>query len=276
MKSMYKFIAILAAMAFTASCTNLTAFAVGVNDVIEEQTEMTLYTTDYLRIREEPSLEAKIIDVYAPGTAITAVDVSNRYNGWIKMKYGTHEYFMHSDWLTMQVPEKDTEDETVTETSNDNVVEVSADEIPEQESHVEEESSEESEEIVGDTTEYSDDYEDDNAVDYTYTEDTDELGYPSYMLYSPDYFKENGVIEYDGYYFTYYSELVMPGEGLYIPGRWTDEYGFVRDGNGNLCLASNTPETMDRFSTVYTPWGLGVIYDYGTGNDAVIDVYVGW
>ena len=258
MKSMYKFIAILAAMTFTASCTNPTAFAVGVNDVIEEQTEMTLYTTDYLRVREEPSLEAEIIDIYAPGTTITAVDVSNKYNGWIKMKYGTHEYFMHSDWLTMQVPEKDTEDETA------------------QESSVEEESSEESEEIVEDTTEYSDDYEDDDAADYTYTEDTDELGYPSYMLYSPDYFKENGVIEYDGYYFTYYSELVMPGEGLYIPGRWTDEYGFVRDGNGNLCLASNTPETMDRFSTVYTPWGLGVIYDYGTGNDVVIDVYVGW
>ena len=257
MKSMYKFIAILAAMAFTASCTNPTAFAVGVNDVIEEQTEMTLYTTDYLRVRKEPSLEAEIIDVYAPGTAITAVDVSNKYNGWIKIKYGTHEYFMHSDWLTMQVPEKDTEDETVTETSNDNVVEVSADEISEQESPVEEESSEE-------------------AADYTYTEDTYELGYPSYMLYSPDYFKENGVIEYNGYYFTYYSERVMPGEGLYIPGRWTDEYGFVRDGNGNLCLASNTPDTMDRFSTVYTPWGLGVIYDYGTGNDAVIDVYVGW
>ena len=95
-------------------------------------------------------------------------------------------------------------------------------------------------------------------------------------MYSPEYFEENGVIEYNGYYFTYYSELVMPGEGLYIPGRWTDEYGFVRDGNGNLCLASNTPDTMARFSTVYTPWGLGVIYDYGTGNDAVIDVYVGW
>lgn len=276
MKSMYKFIAILAAMAFTASCTNLTAFAVGVNDVIEEQIEMTLYTTDYLRVREKPSVEAEIIDVYAPGTAITAVDVSNKYNGWIKMKYGTHEYFMHSDWLTMQVPEKDTEDETATEASNDNVVEVSAGKIPEQESSVEGGSSEESEEIAEDTTEYSDDYEDNDAADYTYTEDTDELGYPSYMLYSPDYFKENGVIEYGDYYFTYYSELVMSGEGLYIPDRWTDEYGFVRDGNGNLCLASNTPETMDRFSTVYTPWGLGVIYDYGTGNDAVIDVYVGW
>ena len=100
--------------------------------------------------------------------------------------------------------------------------------------------------------------------------------YPSYMTYSPGYFKENGVIEYDGYYFTYYSERVLPGDGLYIPGRWTDEYGFVRDGNGCLCLASNTPETMDRFSTVYTPWGLGVIYDYGTGDDSVIDVYVGW
>lgn len=223
MKIKNRIVAYIAALMFASACTNSTAIALGTHDT-DEQEPMTLYTTDWLRVREYPSFEANIVDVYAPGTAILATDVTAKYNGWIQMQYGSHKYYMHSDWLTMETPEEPTE--TIITSGED-----------------------------------SDEYDG---------------SYPSYWMYSPEYFKENGVIEYNGYYFTYYSELVMPGEGLYIPGRWTDERGFVRDGNGNLCLASNTPDTMDRFSTVYTPWGLGVIYDYGTGNDAVIDVYVGW
>ena len=232
MKIKNRIVAAIAALMFASACTNSTAIALGTHDT-DEQEPMTLYTTDWLRVREYPSLEAEIIDVYAPGTAILATDVTAKYNGWIQMQYGSHKYYMHSDWLTMEKPEEPTET------------------------------------IITDDTYIEDDYSEEDSDEY-------DGSYPSYWMYSPEYFKENGVIEYNGYYFTYYSELVMPGEGLYIPGRWTDEYGFVRDGNGNLCLASNTPDTMDRFSTVYTPWGLGVIYDYGTGNDAVIDVYVGW
>lgn len=233
MKIKNRIVAAIAALMFASACTNSTAIALGTHDT-DEQEPMMLYTTDWLRVREYPSLEAEIIDVYAPGTAILATDVTAKYNGWIQIQYGSqHKYYMHSGWLTMEKPEEPTAA------------------------------------IITDDT---------YIEDYYSEEDSDEYdgSYPSYWMYSPEYFKENGVIEYNGYYFTYYSELVMPGEGLYIPGRWTDERGFVRDGNGNLCLASNTPDTMDRFSTVYTPWGLGVIYDYGTGNDAVIDVYVGW
>lgn len=232
MKIKNRIVAAIAALMFASACTNSTAIALGTHDT-DEQEPMTLYTTDWLRVREYPSLEANIVDVYAPGTAILATDVTAKYNGWIQMQCGSHKYYMHSDWLTMEKPEEPTET------------------------------------IITDDTYIEDDYSEEDSDEY-------DGSYPSYWMYSPEYFKENGVIEYNGYYFTYYSELVMPGEGLYIPGRWTDEYGFVRDGNGNLCLASNTPDTMDRFSTVYTPWGLGVIYDYGTGNDAVIDVYVGW
>lgn len=273
MKIKNRIVAAIAALMFASACTNSTAIALGAHDTDDIQEPMTLYTTDWLRVREYPSLEAEIIDVYAPGTAILATDVTAKYNGWIQMQYGSHKYYMHSDWLTMEKPEEPTEIETTT------------DDTTEENSHVIEEFVEE-ESSVDDLIEVSsvddtyieDDYSEDTTDDSTSEGDSDEYdgSYPSYWMYSPEYFKENGVIEYNGYYFTYYSELVMPGEGLYIPGRWTDEYGFVRDGNGNLCLASNTPDTMDRFSTVYTPWGFGVIYDYGTGNDAVIDVYVGW
>ena len=304
MKIKNRIVAAIAALMFASACTNPSAIALGTHDTDDTQEPMTLYTTDWLRVREYPSLEAEIIDVYAPGTAISATDVTNKYNGWIQMQYGSHKYYMHSDWLTMEKPEEPTEtiitddtteeetpviEESVEEESSvDDLIEVSSVD----DTYIEDDCSEDttddstSEEYTDyDYTEddCSEDTTDDSAseeyTDYDYTEeDSDEYdgSYPSYWMYSPEYFEENGVIEYNGYYFTYYSELVMPGEGLYIPGRWTDEYGFVRDGNGNLCLASNTPDTMDRFSTVYTPWGLGVIYDYGTGNDAVIDVYVGW
>lgn len=231
MKVKNRIAAMVSTMLFSVACTNSTPIALDTNnDVTEkEYDQMILYTTDWLRVREEPSLDARIIDVYKPGTEVVATDVTDRYNGWVQIQYDNHNYYMHSDWLTMVKP-------------------------------------------VEDTTVAGDVYVPEKYSIDGFGYDT----YPSYMMYSPGYFKENGVIEYDGYYFTYYSERVLPGEGLYIPGRWTDEYGFVRDGNGCLCLASNTPETMDRFSTVYTPWGLGVIYDYGTGNDSVIDVYVGW
>lgn len=231
MKVKNRIAAMVSTMLFSVACTNSTPIALDTNnDVIEkEYDQMILYTTDWLRVREEPSLDARIIDVYKPGTEVVATDVTDRYNGWVQIQYDNHNYYMHSDWLTMVKP-------------------------------------------VEDTTVAGDVYVPEKYSIDGFGYDT----YPSYMMYSPGYFKENGVIEYDGYYFTYYSERVLSGEGLYIPGRWTDEYGFVRDGNGCLCLASNTPETMDRFSTVYTPWGLGVIYDYGTGNDSVIDVYVGW
>lgn len=291
MKIKNRIVAAIAALMFASACTNSTAIALGTHDTDDTQEHMTLYTTDWLRVREYPSLEAEIIDVYAPGTVISVTDVTNKYNGWIQMKYGSHKYYMHSDWLTMEKPEEPTEtiitDDTTTDDTTEEETPPVIEESAEEELSVDDPIEVSSEVSSVDDTYIEDDYSEDTTddstseeyTDYDYTEeDSDEYdgSYPSYWMYSPEYFEENGVIEYNGYYFTYYSELVMPGEGLYIPGRWTDEYGFVRDGNGNLCLASNTPDTMDRFSTVYTPWGLGVIYDYGTGNDAVIDVYVGW
>lgn len=260
-----KFIAMLAAATFTVGCTNPVALAStttsGSN--VEEPTTITLYTTDYLRVREEPSTDATIIDVFAPGTKVTATDCTNKYNGWVQIQYDdTHKYYMHSDWLTMCVPEIDE-----TESPTD----VLKEESNQESSVVDESNDDDSENTYDDCVEDESNVDDTNNNDYnTYTD-----GNYTYGI-SPGEFQDMGVIEYNGYYYTYYSELVMPGENLYIPGRWTDSDGFVRDENGYLCLASNTPETMDRFSYVDTPWGTGIIYDYGTGNDYVIDVYVGW
>lgn len=78
-----------------------------------------------------------------------------------------------------------------------------------------------------------------------------------------------GIINWGGYKFTYYSQSVLPGGGLSIPGRHVNGGGFVADGDGYIVLAGSAP-----MGTVYsTPFGApGKIYDRGTvGNH--LDVY---
>ena len=79
---------------------------------------------------------------------------------------------------------------------------------------------------------------------------------------------------YNGYYWTYYSELALPGENLDIPGRYTDCNGYVCDENDYICLAS---DSLPRGTVVSTPFGKdGKVYDCGCGNDYVLDVYCNW
>ena len=88
---------------------------------------------------------------------------------------------------------------------------------------------------------------------------------------SPEEFMQLGVIDWRGWRYTWYSENVLPGEGLQIPGRWSDGY-FVRDQWGYLCVACNE---IPQGATVSTPFGSAVVYDtIGDGVTGVIDIYV--
>lgn len=83
-------------------------------------------------------------------------------------------------------------------------------------------------------------------------------------------FMFDGVVYWGGYKFTYYSQSVLPGGGLSIPGRHVNADGYVADGDGYIVLAGSAPK-----GTVYnTPFGYkGKIYDRGTyGNH--LDVYI--
>ena len=83
-------------------------------------------------------------------------------------------------------------------------------------------------------------------------------------------FISRGAIAWGGYKFTYYSQQVLPGAGLNIPGRHVNAGGFVSDAAGYIVLAGAAP-----MGTVYdTPFGYqGKIYDRGTkGNH--LDVYI--
>ena len=80
-----------------------------------------------------------------------------------------------------------------------------------------------------------------------------------------------GVIYWGDYRWTYYSESVLPGCGLNIPGRYTDEIGFVCDENGYICLASSD---LSYGTIVPTPFGrMGCVYDSGCPS-GTLDVYV--
>lgn len=88
-------------------------------------------------------------------------------------------------------------------------------------------------------------------------------------LYSLRDLTFHGVINWGGYKYTYYSQSVLPGGGLRIPGRHVNAGGFVADGDGYIVLANDRP----RGTILPTPFGyMGKVYDRGTyGNH--IDVY---
>lgn len=95
------------------------------------------------------------------------------------------------------------------------------------------------------------------------------------VQYSPDEFRHSGVISWGGYQWTYYSELILPGNGLNIPSRHITEDGYVCDGDGYIVLAADL-NMLPRYSVVDTPFGRkGKVYDTGCAY-GVLDVYVRW
>ena len=93
----------------------------------------------------------------------------------------------------------------------------------------------------------------------------------SSVLYSANKFKNIGVVYWNGWRWTWYSQRVLPGGGLRIPGRHVDNNGYVCDGDNYICLASST---LPYGTVINTPFGKqGKIYDTGCATDTV-DVYV--
>ena len=81
-----------------------------------------------------------------------------------------------------------------------------------------------------------------------------------------------GVVYFNGHKETYYSQKILPGGGLRIPGRHVASDGTIRDGNGYLCLASSD---HPKGTVVETSLGTGIVYDTGCAS-GVIDIYTDW
>lgn len=91
--------------------------------------------------------------------------------------------------------------------------------------------------------------------------------------YTASDFKYLGVIDYNNYRWTWYSQRVLPGGGLDIPGRHVDEDGYVCDEEDYICLASCD---LPKGTIIDTPLGKqGKIYDYCL-IPGIIDTYVDW
>lgn len=124
--------------------------------------------------------------------------------------------------------------------------------------------------------------ESDEAVDDDCTSDTS-FSYDdgfcdanvSGCWYSSSSFKRDGkYVDDSGFSYTWYSENVLPGGGLDIPGRHVGDEGYIYDGDGNICLAS---DNLPKDTVVNIPFGCGtgVVYDKGSGHNN-LDIYVSW
>lgn len=84
-------------------------------------------------------------------------------------------------------------------------------------------------------------------------------------------FKRTGVVYWNSYKFTWYSQRALPGHGLKIPGRHVDKQGFVCDKYGYIVLGSNT---ANRGRIIPTPFGrYGKVYDAGFVSTNWFDCY---
>ena len=94
------------------------------------------------------------------------------------------------------------------------------------------------------------------------------------MVYSLSDFMWRGRITWEGKVYTYYSQRVLPGPGLRIPGRHVNNSGYVADGNGYIVLAS---DYYAKGTVIATPFGYwGKVYDaFGYNKPAShFDVYI--
>lgn len=95
--------------------------------------------------------------------------------------------------------------------------------------------------------------------------------YKSPKKYTGREFKQAGVIWFHGFKYTWYSQRILPGYGLKIPGRHLDSQGFVCDKWGYIVLGSNT---SNRGQIVATPFGrFGKVYDAGYVGAYWFDCY---
>lgn len=81
-----------------------------------------------------------------------------------------------------------------------------------------------------------------------------------------------GVFYFEGHKETYYTEEVLPGGGLRIPGRHVAYDGTIRDENSYIVVAANT-SYLPKGSIVNTSLGTAKVYDSGCAY-GTIDIYV--
>lgn len=84
--------------------------------------------------------------------------------------------------------------------------------------------------------------------------------------------KRSGVNYYNGRKETWYSQRVLPGGGLSIPGRHVDSNGLIRDASGYIVVAASD---LAKGTILDTSLGIGKVYDCGCA-EGTTDIYTNW
>lgn len=87
-------------------------------------------------------------------------------------------------------------------------------------------------------------------------------------------FHYKGIIDWNGWKWTYYLMSQFPGStSTPVQGRYVNDEGFVCDNEGYIILAS---VDLSPYTIVNTPFGYqGKVYDTGCPS-GILDVYVNW
>ncbi len=94
----------------------------------------------------------------------------------------------------------------------------------------------------------------------------------NYVIPSGGLTPSKGRIWFNGHSETYYSQKVLPGGGLAIPGRHIASDGTIRDKDNYIVVAS---DDYPKGTVVQTSLGAGKVYDSGSGKGN-IDLYTDW
>ena len=202
-----------------------------------------IVTTD-LNVRQFPNKDAKIINVLPQGAKVDAFDSGNP--NWNKINFGDYVGYVYNAYLTSE--------NTLTTSNTQKSSEVKSN----TQNSVKTEQSNTQNTITTKETETSK-----PVIKETENSQVE-------RLYEPSDFKYLGVLNYDGWQWTWYTEKQLPGQGLNIPGRHTNSDGYVCDENEYICLAS---VDLSQGTVVRTPLGyFGKVYDTGCPH-GVLDVY---
>ena len=93
-------------------------------------------------------------------------------------------------------------------------------------------------------------------------------------LYTPGDFQWIGMINWNGWTWTYYTLSEWPGQtSTPVAEKNITKEGYICDENGYIILAS---VDLDPYTIVNTPFGIkGMVYDTGCPS-GILDVYVDW
>lgn len=192
-------------------------------------------TADYLNVRQSPSTNSAVIDVLPKGTYVECEDAGNP--DWNKIQRNGYVGYVYNAYLS----------------ADDDPVPLNARAASGMQPSVKSPE-------VG------------LAATKTPSQQDEPADVEVERLWEPADFKYQGVLNWNGWRWTWYSSHVYNND-LGIPGQHETSEGYIVDEDEYICLAS---VDLDKGTIVKTPLGyFGKVYDTGCPH-GTLDVYTNW